>query len=308
MTIHHNFIGCDIGKEAVDIFDPRTARFCRIPNTEAQLSAFAKRLDPAGDLVVLEATGHCDRLVRLCLAQAGIAFARVNPKTARRFAEARGRLAKTDRIDARSLSHMGAMFGLSADAPPCPVHERLAALARRRDQLVDARASERRHLGAAFDPAVRADIEAMIAILGERIAAIESAIDEQMQSGNLAEGARRLASAPGVGKVTALALLAHMPELGTLSPKAAASLAGLAPFNDDSGKRAGRRRIKGGRPRVRKALYMAALGAIRASSRLRTFYLAVKARTGAAKAAIIAVARKLITILNAMQRDKTDFR
>jgi len=120
MTIHHNFIGCDIGKEAVDIFDPRTARFCRIPNTEAQLSAFAKRLDPAGDLVVLEATGHCDRLVRLCLAQAGIAFARVNPKTARRFAEARGRLAKTDRIDARSLSHMG----------PCSTFRPMRRLAR----------------------------------------------------------------------------------------------------------------------------------------------------------------------------------
>ncbi len=307
MTIQHNFIGCDIGKEAVDIFDPRTARFWRIPNTEAQLCAFAQRLDPADDLVVLEATGHCDRLVRLCLAQAGVAFARVNPKTARRFAEARGRLAKTDRIDARLLSHMGAMFALSADTPPCPIHERLAGLARRRDQLVEARATERRHLGDAFDPDIRADIEAMIAILGERIAAIEIAIDEQMKSGDLAEGARRLTTAPGVGKVTALTLLAHMPELGSLSPKAAASLSGLAPFNDDSGKRSGRRRIKGGRPRVRKALYMAALGAIRASARLRAFYQTVKARTGAAKAAIIAVARKLLTILNAMQRDKTQF-
>ena len=148
----------------------------------------------------------------------------------------------------------------------------------------------------------------MIAILSERIAAIETAIDEQMKSGDLAEGARRLTSAPGVGKVTALTLrFAHMPELGSLSPKTAASLSGLAPFNDDSGKRSGRRRIKGGRPRVRKALYMAALGAIRASSRLRAFYQTVKARTGAAKAAIIAVTRKLLTILNAMQRDKTQF-
>ncbi|MCU7980157.1 transposase, partial [Shinella yambaruensis] len=100
---------------------------------------------------------------------------------------------------------------------------------------------------------------------------------------------------------------AHMPELGSLSPKTAASLAGLAPFNDDSGRRNGRRRIKGGRPRVRKALYMAALGAIKASARLRAFHQAVSARTGSAKAGIIAVARKLITILNAMQRDKTNF-
>ncbi|MCJ8024522.1 transposase, partial [Shinella yambaruensis] len=105
----------------------------------------------------------------------------------------------------------------------------------------------------------------------------------------------------------ALTLLAHMPELGSLSPKTAASLAGLAPFNDDSGRRNGRRRIKGGRPRVRKALYMAALGAIKASARLRAFHQTVSARTGSAKAGIIAVARKLITILNAMQRDKTNF-
>ena len=156
MTIHHTFIGCDIGKQAIDIFDPRTARFCRIDNNEADLSAFAGRLDPAGDLVVLEATGHYDRLLRLCLAQAGISFARVNPKMARRFAEARGRLAKTDRIDARSLAEMGAMFHLAAEAPACPVRERLAALARRRDQLVEARATERRHRGDAFDPAIRA--------------------------------------------------------------------------------------------------------------------------------------------------------
>ena len=307
MTIHHNFIGCDIGKEAIDIFDRRMARFCRIDNNEAALSAFAQRLDRASDLVVFEATGHCDRLLRLCLAQAGIGFARVNPKTARRFAQARGRLAKTDRIDARSLAEMGAMFALTAEAPPCPVRERLAALARRRDQLVEARAIERRHLGDAFDPAIRTDIQAMIVTLGEKIAAIEAMIDEQMESGHLAEEARRLASAPGIGKVTALTLLAHMPELGSLSPKAAASLSGLAPFNDDSGKRSGRRRIKGGRPRVRKALYMAALGAIRASTRLRSFYEAVAARTGAAKAGIIAVARKLITILNAIQRDKTEY-
>ncbi|WP_431312249.1 transposase [Shinella yambaruensis] len=98
----------------------------------------------------------------------------------------------------------------------------------------------------------------MIAILGERIASIQAAIDHHMKSQALTEHAHRITSAPGVGKVTALTLLAHMPELGSLSPKTAASLAGLAPFNDDSGRRSGRRRIKDGRPRVRKALYMAA--------------------------------------------------
>ncbi|GAB1581536.1 transposase [Phyllobacterium phragmitis] len=98
-----------------------------------------------------------------------------------------------------------------------------------------------------------------------------------------------------------------MPELGRLSPKTVASLAGLAPFNNDSGKRRGRRTVRGGRPRIRKALYMAALGAIRASTRFKAFYQAIATRSGSKKASIIAVARKLITILNAMQRDKKSF-
>jgi transposase len=214
----------------------------------------------------------------------------------------------TDRIDARSLAELGALFQPDADPPPDPERERLAALARRRDQLVDARAVERRHLHEAFDPIVIADIEAALAALDIRITRIESEIKAQADgmAGATAE-IERLVTAPGVGPVTALTLLAHMPELGQLSPKAAASLAGLAPMNDDSGSRKGKRRIRGGRPRVRRALYMAALGAVRASTRLRTFYTALAARAASKKLALIAVARKLLTILNAMVRDKTEY-
>lgn len=308
MTLHHNYIGCDIAKAAIDVFDPRAGRLLRIANAAAAVRAFVAGLDPRQDFVVLEATGSHDRLLRFALAAAGIAQARLNPMMARRFAEARGRLAKTDRIDARSLSELGAMFRPAANRPPCAARERLAALARRRDQLVEARAREKRHLEAAWDPFVIADIEAAIAALGGRIAALEAQIARQMEhTDGLREQARLLASAPGVGPVTALTLLAHLPELGTLSPKGAAALAGLAPYNDDSGKRQGRRRIRGGRPRVRRALYMAALGAIRASARFKAFYAAVATRSGAKKAALIAVARKLLICLNAMLRDKTAF-
>ncbi|MBP0615413.1 transposase, partial [Jiella mangrovi] len=110
-----------------------------------------------------------------------------------------------------------------------------------------------------------------------------------------------------VGKITALTLVAHMPELGSLTPKKAGALAGLAPFNDDSGHRRGHRHIKGGRRRVRKALYMAALGAIRANTRFKSFFQAVAERSGSKKVGIIAVARKLLTVLNAMQRDRKAF-
>ena len=153
-----------------------------------------------------------------------------------------------------------------------------------------------------------ADIDAVIAVLDARIREIEVLIECQLQADpQLVRQAERLSSAPGVGPVTVLTVLAHMPELGRLSPKAAAALAGLAPFNDDSGQRTGRRCIAGGRPRVRKALYMAALGAIRANSRFTAFYNALAARSGSKKLAIVAVARKLLIALNAMIRDDKEF-
>lgn len=305
MTIQHNYIGCDIAKKMLDLFDPLSGRLFRVANEADAIEAFAATLDPATSFVVMEATGSHDRLLRQFLSQAGIAFARINPTMVRRFAQARGRLAKTDRIDARMLSEFGTLLEPQADDPPCPKRERLAALARRRDQLVEMRAKEFKHLKEAFDALIVADIEASIAALDARIAAIEAEIDRQLQTASdIAEEADRLTSAPGVGPVTALMLIAHMPELGLFSPKRIASLAGLAPVNNDSGSRRGRRMIRGGRGRVRKALYMAALGAIRASNRFSTFYKAIANRSGSKKLAIVAVARKLLVILNAMQRDR----
>jgi transposase len=307
MTIHHSYIGCDIAKAMIDVFDPVSRRLSRVANEAVALAGFAAGL-ASDSFVVFEATGHHDKALRHALARAGIACARLNPMMVRRFAQARGRLAKTDRIDARILSEMGAMFRPTADTPPCPGRERLAALARRRDQLVAARALELRHLGETTDVTVIADIEAAIADLANRIAALEVEIGRHIETlDELAAQAERLASAPGIGKVTALTLLAHMPELGTTSPKAIASLAGLAPFANDSGSRTARRRIRGGRPRLRRALYMAALGAIRANQRFKAFYQAIAQRSGSKKCAIIAVARKLITILNAMIRDQKHF-
>lgn len=308
MTIHYTYIGCDIAKHMLDFFDPSTRGPVRIDNEAAALRGFVATLDPATRFVVFEATGSHDRLLRHILAEAGIAAARINPTMVRRFAQARGRLAKTDPLDARTLSEMGAMFRPSPDKPPCADRERLAAFARRRDQIVEIRARQWRHLGEAFDLAIIADIEALIAQLDDRIAALEAEIARQIDSIDaLARQARRLVSAPGVGPVTALTLIAHMPELGHASPKAIAALAGLAPLNEDSGLRRGKRAIRGGRSRVRKALYMAALGAIRAAPRFKAFYTAIAARSGSKKLAIVAVARKLLTVLNAMQRQQKHY-
>jgi transposase len=308
MTIHRTYLGCDIAKRFVDLFDPRSGKYQRVANEREALAGFAASLDPGRDIVVLEATGSHDRLLRYQLAARGVGHVRLNPMTARRFAQARGRLAKSDRIDARSLAEYGAAFHPAADAPPCPGRERLAALARRRDQLVEARAVELKRRADASEPIVLADIHAMIAVLDLRIRDIEAVIACELRTDpDLAARSERLMSAPGVGPVTVLTLIAHMPELGRLSPKTAAALAGLAPINDDSGQRSGRRTIAGGRPRVRKALYMAALGAIRANLRFNQFYTALAARSGSKKLAIIAVARKLLTALNAMLRDNKAF-
>lgn len=309
MTLHRNFVGCDISKRFIDLFDPRSNRRQRLLNERAALEAFAAALDPDRDIVVLEATGSHDRLLRHVLAERDVGHVRLNPMTARRFAQARGRLAKTDRIDARSLAEYGAAFQPAADAPPSPARERLAALARRRDQLVEARAAELKHRADALEPAVISDIDAMVAVLDARIHEIEALIEHQLRADpQMVRQAGHLSSAPGVGPVTVLTVLAHMPELGRLSPKTAAALAGLAPFNNDSGQRKGRRSIAGGRPRVRKALYMAALGAIRANgSRFTAFYNDLVARSGSKKLAIVAVARKLLIALNAMLRDDKAF-
>lgn len=306
--VHHNHIGCDIGKFAIDIFVPDGSRLLRIDNRREALNAFAASLDPASDFVVMEATGGYDRLLRHALSAAGIAHARINPAQVRFFAQAQGKLAKTDRLDARALSAFGAMFQPQANQPPQAAHEELVSLSRRRDQLVDMRAAELRHLGEAVSSIAIADITDGLAGLDRRIAAIERAIKQLVDDdATLGAAVQRLQTAPGVGPVTAVALMAHMPELGQLNPKTAAALAGLAPINKDSGKRAGRRSIRGGRPRLRRALYLAALAATRAGSRFGSFYKAVAARSGSKKVAIIAVARKLLTILNAMQRDKTVF-
>ena len=133
MTLHPNFIGCDVSKDTLDLFDPESGRYRRVANQLEALQDFAASLEPGRDIVVLEATGHHDRLLRHALAARGIGYVRLNPVTARRFAEARGRLAKTDRIDARSLADFGATFRPQPDIPPCAQRERLAALARRRD-------------------------------------------------------------------------------------------------------------------------------------------------------------------------------
>jgi transposase len=190
-----------------------------------------------------------------------------------------------------------------------PEREALARAHKRRDQLVQMRQQERTRLTECDDASLRADIEAHRQWLDAQIARWDAEIARLVeQSGTLAQRARRLRSIAGVGPVAATTLLALVPELGALSPKKIAALAGLAPFNADSGQLRGLRRIRGGRKRVRDALYMAAVTAARHNPRLKPLYVRLRAAGKPAKVALIAVARKLLIIANAILRDQTEFK
>lgn len=308
MTIHPDVIGIDVSKAFLDIFDVERGRPERFPNDAQAVHALAQRLSKRpGGYAIFEATAPYDGHLREVFTRQGIAFARVNPQHARHFAKAKGRKAKTDAIDARTLAEMSQVLTPPAPARHDPNREALLALHRRRDQMVADRAAEQvrlREVGDLHDSCAR-----HIAWLSEEIARFEALIAKAIAAdAALTEDMRLIRSVPGIGPVGATTLLAQMPELGTLTPKTAAALAGLAPFNADSGKRRGIRQIGGGRKRVRQALYMAAVTTIRARARFAGLYQALLARGKPAKVALIAIARKLIVILNAVMRDRVAFK
>jgi transposase len=308
MIIALHCVGCDVSKRTLDIFDEAIGSDEQVDNTPDAACALASRWSGRDVFVVFEATGGYDRHLCAALVAAGVRFARVNPQRARDFARACGKLAKTDAIDARVLAAFArAMAPRPADPVP---HERrtLAQLAKRRDQLVQTRAEEKNRRSEWADPGMVARIERHIAFLDEEIEVIEAEIADAIAADpGLDQAARLLRSAPGVGPVAATQLLSLMPELGQTGPKEIASLAGLAPFNVDSGAFRGQRTIKGGRKRVRDALYMSALNAVRRAGPLKAFYERLRGRGRPAKVALIAVARKLLTMLNAMIRDQKPY-
>ena len=308
MTIPQTFIGIDISKAFLDIFDDGTGQLARLANADDAIAAFLAAIAP-GATIVFEATGSYDRKLRLALDNAGIKYVRVNPNRARDFAKAAGYLAKTDTVDARMLAAFGRAIALKPADPIDPVRERLANLNARRDQLVEYRADEKKRGQQTHADELREGFKRHIAWLDAEIRALSTTITELIAaSPGLQDDRNVLESAPGVGPVTAFTLMALMPELGHRSAKTIAALAGLAPLNNDSGERRGKRSIKGGRSRVRRALYMAALSAIRKVPRFAEAYKAIAARSGSKKIAIIAIARKLLVALNAMLRTKQPFR
>lgn len=300
------FVGIDVSKAALDVHARPAGSAFQCPNDEAGVAALVERLKGlAPALIVLEATGGFEVPAAAAVAAAGLSVAVVNPRQARDFAKATGKLAKNDRIDAGVLAHFAEAVRPQARQLPAPEVASLEALLARRRQLLDMLTMETNRLGACRDEAVREDLRAHVAWLQGRLGGSEQALQEAIQaSAAWREKEDLLRSVPGLGPVASRTLLAAMPELGRLSGKQAAALAGLAPYDDDSGGRRGARHVRGGRSQVRSVLYMAALAAARYNPAFSAFRERLRKAGKKAKVILVAIARKLVVLANAVLRDR----
>jgi transposase len=258
---------------------------------------------------VLEATGGYEQVVSAGLAAAGLPVAVVNPRQIRDFARATGKLAKTDRLDALAI----ARFAQAIKPEPRPLADAqaqmLGELVARRRQVIEMIGMESNRLRQARAKTVKRTIEHLLAALQAELSTLESELDETIRGTPIwREREELLTSAPGIGDVTARVLLAELPELGQVDRHQIAALAGLAPFNRDSGQWRGERHIQGGRAGVRTALYMPTVVATRYNPVIRALYRRLRAGGKKPKVALTACMRKLLTILNAMLRDGSPWR
>jgi transposase len=299
------FVGIDVSKSWVDVYVRPDGTAFRCTTDGEGLAELVRRVRSlAPRLVVMEASGGYESLVAVSLAEAGLPVAIVNPRQVRKFAEALGQLAKTDGIDARVIAHFAEAIRPPSRAMPDPMMGQLQELLARRRQLVVMINAEKQRLARAGGKLTQRSHKAMLRSLEGEQARIERAIDKLIKGSPLwCTKLDLLTSVPGVGDIVARTLIAELPELGTLDRHQIAALAGLAPFSRDSGRRKGRRFVRAGRVQVRAPLYMACLVAIQHNPSLKTFYRRLRDAGKPARVALVAVMRKLLTMLNAMLRD-----
>lgn len=304
------FVGIDVSKDTLDVCvlpSEQTIHTSTSAKDTQTLQGRLRRLRPA--LIVLEATGGYGTTLAAELQDAGLPVAVVNPRQVRAFARALGVLAKTDRVDAQVL----ATFAQKIEPPARPVGDQNArhikALVARRRQLVALRTAERNRLARAEVAAVRTSIRQVLETIDQQLSDADHGIHDAIMASPLwLEKATLLTTVPGLGSVTASALLAELPELGLLTRRQIAALVGVAPINRDSGTLRGHRAIGGGRTAVRNALYMATLVATRWNPVIRAYYLRLCTSGKKKMVALIAAMHKLLTILNAMLKHQQAWR
>jgi transposase len=294
-------IGVDVSKEALDVYCHPGGDERRFDNNAAGHKALIAWIGSKATRIVFEPTGPYHRALERALAKAGLPMVKVNPRQARRFAEATGKLAKTDRLDAALLARMGALLQLEIRAAPDETIADLKQLHIAREALVKDRTAAKNRGKAMTLPLLKRQNAERLKHIERQITAIDAEIEGRIQGAvHLAQRFEILTSIPGIARLTAFVLLIEMPELGTLEPGQAASLSGLAPVARQSGRWTGKAFIRGGRANVRRALYMPALVAMRFNPDLKAKYDQFVAAGKPPKLAITAIMRKLIILANAL--------
>lgn len=298
------FIGVDVSKDQLDATarpSNESRRFANEPAGIEALVAWAKSFNP--ERLVFESTGFYQKKAVGALLAAALPAVVVNARQVRDFAKATGQLAKTDAIDAGVLAHFGEVIPTTVRPLDSKEILELRELYDRRSQLVKMLAAEKNHRHVGGCKPVLKNIEAHIAYLKKQIASLEDRMDAIVANSEAFRARDEiLQSITGIGPQVSRTLLAHLPELGASSRQKITALVGLAPYNDDSGNQTRARHIRGGRNKVRSGLYQAAIAAIRHCPEMRAFYVHLKARGKASKVAIVAIARKILVLANALVR------
>ena len=306
MTDH--ILGVDISKASLDVHLVPTGETRQFANSTVGFRRLIVWLrDRPVSRVVYEPTGTWHRDFERALGKAGLPLSRVNPLQARRFAQALGQKAKTDAIDARTLAAMGQVLDLPRSRPPSQWQTELRELHTARQALAKDRTATQNRQKQVRVPLLKRQCASRLRHIERQLKALEAEMLKHVKSDSVqARALEILKSIPGIGAITAVAVLAEMPEIGSLDPKAAASLAGLAPVTRQSGNWQGRSFVQGGRRRLRQALYMPAVSAISCNPDLARKYRQLCMAGKPSKVAITAVMRKLLLLANALiAKDKT---
>jgi transposase len=304
------FIGVDIAKDSFEFAVYGDDRHFNMSNDETGIRQAVEQIQKLSpELLVLEATGGYEHPLVAALSIAKLPVVVINPRQVRDFAKATGHLAKTDAIDAAVLAQFAAV--IKPDLRPIADADMLLLkeVVSRRQQLVEILVAERNRLGVAHNPSVKAGIQAHIDWLKKRLDETDGELRKQIEESPLWRAKDDLLrTVPGVGPMTSAALLANLPELGSLNRHQIAALVGVAPFNRDSGRMRGKRSVWGGRSSVKATLYMAALSATKWNPAIKTFYERLCASGKPKKVALTACMRKLLIVLNSMMKNNTAWR
>lgn len=298
------YVGIDVAKDRLDIHIRPHANAFVVDNSPRGVADLAKILETLRiEKVILEASGGYEKLAFMELVEAGHAVSIVNPRQVRDFAKSAGRMAKTDTIDAAVLAHFAEVFQPRTTTPLTPLEGQISEYIVYRRYLIREMIGIRNQLRRLTAPSIRRALEQRLAAAKRNCKVVEAEMTTLVRQSNKRALFDLLTSVPGVGALLACTLIANLRELGALTRREIASLVGVAPMNNDSGRRRGHRFVTGGRGAIRTVLYMATLTASRFNSAIKAFYARLRDAGKPPKVALTACMRKLLTILNAMARE-----